>query len=199
MAMVGAQAAKVGVAGVTGSSGVTNAAAAADGYTPTNGTNFDDVTSAYWSGAGESITLAFDQAYYLNSVTLTADWNDVYRIYGSTDGLNFVQLGTYSGLWDQVGTNVGYGLVTLPTQALAAAGTAYSFAKIVSVYGDGANGVGELSFNGTAAMVPEPASMALMLAGVGALSGVARRRQRRGCVPSCCASGVRAVPCCGAA
>lgn len=165
---------------VTGSTaGVTNAAAAADGFTPANSTQWQ-TTSAWWTSTSESITFTLDQAYHLSSATVTLDNNDVYRFYGSTDGVNYTTLFTVSGLFDQPsGTNVGFGQVTMPV-TFAQTAIAYRYVRVQALFGDSAYGVGEVGFGGVAAAVPEPSSLALLLGGVGLVGFVARRRQNRG-------------------
>ena len=165
------------VVGVTGSAGVTNAAAAADGFTPANGTTWN-VTSAAWIGNADTITFKLDQAYHLSSAVITADWNDIYRFSVSTDGVNYTQLFTVSGLFDQpANTNVGFGQVTMPV-SFAPTALAYQYLRAQAVLGDGSNAIGEVSFSGVAAAVPEPSTWAFMLAGVGVIGFVGSRRRR---------------------
>ena len=125
-------------------------------------------------------TFALDQAYHLSSATVTLDNNDVYRFYASTDGVSFTTLFTASGLFDQpAGANVSAGQVTMPV-SFAETATAYRYVRVQALLGDGAYSVGEVSFGGVAAVVPEPSSLALLLGGVGLVGFVARRRQHRG-------------------
>ncbi|MBL8276336.1 MAG: PEP-CTERM sorting domain-containing protein [Pelomonas sp.] len=162
---------------VANTAGVTNALAAADAFVPANSTPWQ-TTSAWWTGNAETITFQLDQAYFLSSAVITADWNDVYRFSASTDGVNFTQLFTVTGLADQpVNANVTFGQVTMPV-SFAPTALAYSYIRVQAIAGDGSNAIGEVSFSGVAAPVPEPGTLAFMAAGVGILGFVARRRRR---------------------
>lgn len=130
------------------------------------------------SGVGfsfDSSTLSFSSAtpFTFNSIWLTAAWND---------GLSVTLTGSLAGL----------SLYSQTVNPLATAPKLYTFdwANIdkVSIWTSGGTfhpgygGAGEhvaldnLTFN--AAPVPEPESFAMLLAGLGVLAGVARRRQR---------------------
>jgi len=161
---------------VGSTAGVTNAAAAADGVVPANGTPWQ-TTSAWWTGNTATLTFQLDQAYFLSSAVITADWNDVYRFSASTDGVTFTQLFTVTGLVDQPpSANVSFGQVTMPI-SFAPSALAYTFIRVQAIAGDGQNALGEVSFGGVAAPVPEPSTLAFMAAGVGLLGLVARRRR----------------------
>lgn len=162
---------------LSSTAGVTNAAAAADNVVPPNFTVWNNL-SGWWFGTGESITFKLDQPYYLSSATITADWNDVYRFSASTDGVNFVQVFTVTGLTDQpLNANVNAGQVTMPV-SFAQTAFAYSYIRVQAIAGDNSYSIGEVNFNGVAAPVPEPSTLAFMAAGVGMLGMLARRRRR---------------------
>ena len=63
------------------------AALIADGETPVEGSAWNGVTSAYWSGNGKSkvITFDFGQAYELHDLVLSVDNNDNYLVEVSLD------------------------------------------------------------------------------------------------------------------
>lgn len=155
--------------------GITNPGEAVDGFVPANWTDWT-TDSAWWDTPGQALVLKFDQAYKLSSAVVTLDWNDVYRFQVSTDNVTYKTLFTTSGLWDQPdGADVTAGQVTMPV-SFAATATAYSYLRITAIAGDGFASVGEVSLNGTPA-VPEPATLAMMLAGMGVVG--LRMRQRR--------------------
>lgn len=173
LALSAAQASSVELSLLSATAGVTNAAAAVDGFVPANGTPWQ-TTAAWWQSTSDAIVFSFDQAYHLSSATVTADWNDVYRFYVSQDGVNFTPLFTVSGLFDQSG--VSSGQVTM-TASFAATAEAYQYLKVQALMGDNAFALGEISLNGTVAAVPEPGTLAFMAGGLGLLALAARRRK----------------------
>lgn len=161
---------------LSSTAGVTNAAAAADGFVPANSTPWQ-TTAGWWTGTAETITFKLDQAYFLSAATITADWNDIYRFSASTDGLTYTQLFTLSGLFDQpANANVTSGQVTMPV-SFAPTALAYTYIRVQALLGDNSYSIGEVRFDGVAAPVPEPGTMAFMAAGVGVLGFLARRRR----------------------
>jgi hypothetical protein len=165
----GAQAANVGFASVTGTAGVTNAAKAGDGVFPALG-QFYQQDTAYWTGQGESVLYTFDMAYRITGMTLSVDNNDFYRVELSSNGSTWQ---TYHTVLAFEGS-VNGGMDTF-SPSLPATADFYSFARITALAGDGLNSVGELQLNGVAA-VPEPETMALMLAGLAAFALKLRRK-----------------------
>ncbi len=133
------------------------------------------------SGVGFSImaeTLSFSSAtpFTFNSVWLTGAWND---------GLSVSITGSLAGT----------SLYSQTVNPLATAPTLYTFdwANIDTVSIQSSGGIGHPGYTGggfggehvalddltfNAAPVPEPASFAMLLAGLSVLTGVARRRQR---------------------
>lgn len=183
-----AGAAPVTVSSVTGTGSFTNAASiAADGLVPPETTWWTDPTAVWWNGQeGESgvvLTLAFDQIYTLEALTLSVDNNDSYRIDVSLDGSAWSLLGSVAPADGNVSEGVG-GLDTFSSAAasadfaasLAFSPTAARYARIYVTGGDAQYAVGELAFT---AAVPEPQTWALMLAGGLALARFGRRSAAR--------------------
>ena len=175
-----AQAVTAGVTVDSSTANVNNPAAAADGVTPANFTDWQ-TNSAWWNGVAvnpaDAVTFKLDKAYRLSSATVTLDWNDLYRFYVSTDGVNFgEQLFSVFGYTDQQVVNSGQ--VTMSV-SFAETAKAYQYVRVQAVFGDGLYSVGEVSFSGSAAPVPEPSALALMLGGMGLVAFVARRRRLR--------------------
>lgn len=169
MGAVGAQA-NVVITSVTGTSGVNNAFRAADLDWPAFEQDWQDRT-AWWYYNDESLDFTFDRPYQITGMTISVDNNDYYRVFLSTDG----------STWDDYHTVLafegaaGYGMDQFSPSKPATA-QFYSYARVTALAGDGSNSVGELQFNGVAAPVPEPETLALMLGGIAALGLKLRRR-----------------------
>lgn len=154
----------------------------ADGYIAPELTGYLD-DSVSWSGqegaSGATFTLDFGQLYTLTDVLLGVDHNDFYQVQVSTDGL----------AWNTLFTNLAFeGQSFFGSEIISSVAgdaeyqasidfpsVAARYARIYAVAGDGAYSVSEMSFSGVA-VVPEPETYALMLAGLGLLGFAARRR-----------------------
>lgn len=154
----------------------------ADGYIAPELTGYLD-DSVSWSGqegaSGATFTLDFGQLYTLTDVLLGVDHNDFYQVQVSTDGL----------AWNTLFTNLAFeGQSFFGSEIISSVASdaeyqasidfpsvAARYARIYAVAGDGAYSVSEMSFSGVA-VVPEPETYALMLAGLGLLGFAARRR-----------------------
>jgi hypothetical protein len=144
-----------------------------------DGITADGPLNGYASGFGAvsgRITLALDQAYNLDSFVL---WNDINIL---NEGVRTFKL----EFLDAAGASLG-STGTLSAVSRFAPQT-YTFASTVAgvktVHLDVLTSalqieIRELAFNGVAAAVPEPAAVALWLAGLGTLMGVHRARQTR--------------------
>jgi hypothetical protein len=170
MGAVGAQA-NVVITSVTGTSSAVNSAFyAADGNFPAFQQDWQ-VQTAWWYFNNDSVVFTFDQPYQITGMTISVDNNDYYRVYLSADGTTWDDYHTvlaFEGL-------AGYGMDEFSPSKPATA-QFYSYARVTALAGDGSNSVGELQFNGVAAPIPEPETLALMLGGLAALGLKLRRR-----------------------
>jgi hypothetical protein len=125
--------------------------------------------TVFWTGpyGADTVFVTLSQTSVVSSITLQADNNDDYGIAYRDTGGTWHDLVTIS-------PNRSWGLDM--GNASFAPITATAFA-ITSVGGDGYNSVSE--FQAIGQPVPEPETYALMLAGLGIVGAVARRRSQR--------------------
>jgi len=110
-------------------------------------------------------TITFDQPYKISQFIVQADDNDVYKLQ-YLDGV-----GSWQDAWT-IPTAGGWGMITRDSGLLAPIVT--DQLKFVAVSGDNLYAVSEIQAFGVP--VPEPETYALMLAGLGILGLVSRRR-----------------------
>ncbi len=142
------------------------------------------ISSVSWSGqegsAGATFTLDFGKLYTLTDVLLGVDHNDFYQVQVSVNGTQWNTLFTNLAFEGQ--SNFGSEIISSVAgnseyqATIDFPATAARYARIYAVAGDGAYSVSEMSFSGVAAPVPEPETVALMLAGLGLIGVAARRR-----------------------
>ncbi len=141
------------------------------GVTASQGSDFLDLTGWQWGGAGgkgvmQTISTVAGQQY-----TLSFDLgNSISYNYGGTNALS-VQAGSLSQVVSSVGTQSvnAWDHYTLSFVAQSAS-TAVSFTGVQATYYIGLDNV-------SVTAVPEPETFALLLAGLGVVGAVARRRK----------------------
>jgi hypothetical protein len=111
--------------------------------------------------------ITLNQAYTLDSFAVQADDNDTYR-------LEYWNGATWQLAWD-IPTQPSFGLVTRNSGLLAPITT--NRLRFTATGGDDFYAVSEIQAFGVPA-IPEPETYALMLAGLGVMGFIARRRQR---------------------
>ncbi len=175
--------------GFGGYSAAWGAGALAQASTVTDGLFLPDgqqwnIGSVFWNGdipdTSDVITVTLNGAASITSLFMQADNNDFYSVsYEDTGGTWHALPGTFSphGTVSGVGS-VDWGLGT-DSMSFGSAITATAF-QITASGGDGYYAVSEFQATGEfLPAVPEPTSGLLMLAGLGALASLARRRSAR--------------------
>ncbi len=137
-----------------------------------------DIGTVYWQGgapdAVDTITIALSGAATVSGLFLQGDNNDLYTVrYEDTVG-NWTTLATVQ---PNSGGAVNWGMGLASTSFAAVTAVAF---QIQATGGDGSYAVSEFQATGEfLPTVPEPTSGLLMLAGLGALASLARRRSAR--------------------
>lgn len=157
-----------GNGGFWGSPTLADPSTVTDGLLLANNTQWNTGT-VYWSGAlgADTLTITLPTTSLVSSIVLQADNNDDYGIsYKGTDGL-WHALTTISPhrSWGMDMGNASFAGVTATAFAITAVG------------GDGFYSVSE--FQAMGAPVPEPETYALLLAGLGVVGLLSRRRSIR--------------------
>lgn len=125
-----------------------------------------DVDTVYWSGLDAVVEIDLGGSFQLSSFTVEADNNDTYEI--------AYRSGTTWQLAASVPFAFNFGGLQLRTIDLPAPVTADAL-RITATGGDNLYSVSELQ--AFAQPVPEPETYALMLAGLGLVGAIARRRR----------------------
>ena len=130
-------------------------------------------TGSWWWDQDPSVnanpvvtTITLNQSYTLDSFSVQADDNDTYR-------LEYWNGAAWQLAWD-IPTQPSFGLVTRNSGLLASITT--NQLRFTATGGDNFYAVSEIQAFGVPA-IPEPETYALMLAGLGAVGFVARRRR----------------------
>lgn len=169
-AAVSASGADFGNSGGWGGSSLAPLSSVVDGVYLPIGTQWNSGTT-FWSGAygADSITVTLAGAATVSNLTLQADNNDDYLVrYLDTSNVwqNLVTISPHRS-W---GMDMGFATLAAPVVAKAF--------SISAVGGDGYFSVSEFQADGVmVAAVPEPETYAMLLAGLGILGAVARRRK----------------------
>lgn len=157
-----------------GAGSLASLATVTDGVFLSNGQQWNSNT-VFWNGTGGGdvnnfVTITLPQAVTVNSFTLQADNNDDYAIQYRGAGGSWVDLVTISPhrSW---GMDMGYATLAAPV-------TTDAF-RIRSAGGDGFYSVSEFQAFGSVVAVPEPETYAMLLAGLGLVGAIARRRAKR--------------------
>lgn len=178
MGIGSAQAASVEFSSVTGTPGVTGTAFAHDGNYPALGQFWQDETAWWdaWLTPNQYLVFAFAKPYQITGFTASLDNNDNYRIDLSSDGEVWTPYAVV--LSEDYGDPIAMVDGGMDTFAPASVATRdyFSYARVRATGGDKFYSVGELQFNGVAAPIPEPETLALMLGGIAALGLKLRRR-----------------------
>ena len=155
-----------------GSDSFASLATVTDGVFVGNGQQWN-LGTVFWNGASggdasNTVTIALQQDALLNSITLQADNNDLYGVsYRDT-----------SNVWHNLATidpnTAGWGMAS-GSATLGAPVVATAF-QIKATGGDGYYSVAEFQAFGSVSAVPEPETYDMLLAGIGLIAGVARRR-----------------------
>ncbi len=130
-----------------------------------------NIGTAFWSGTGDALVITLPGTASVGSLALEADNNDTYSVsYLGTDNVWH----SLAAMDPNTDSNDGLGDATASFTPITA--TAFE----ITATGDNDYAVAEFVANGKLlTAVPEPTSGLLLLAGLGALATLARRRSAR--------------------
>lgn len=137
-----------------------------DGVMPAEHTNWQEANTVYWNGfAGFEIDLG--GSFNVSEITVSHDNNDSYM-------LTYAQAG--SVIYKPFGNTDNGGGMSSSVLSFASPITV-SKLSFFAFGGDNMYSMGEVQVMGVAASVPEPESYAMLLAGLGLVGAMARRRR----------------------
>lgn len=153
-----------------------------DGYVPPEGTYYE-IASVSWTGqtgaAGVALVFDFGQLYTLTDVLLGVNNNDFYQMQVSVNGSAWNTLFTNLAFEGQAGS--GNEIISSVfgdpeyQATIDFPSSVARYARIYAVAGDNFHSVSEARFSGVA-VVPEPETWTLLVAGLGLIGAAARRR-----------------------
>jgi len=140
-----------------------------------DGTQWNSGTAFWSSGVGafdsvDTVTVNLAHTATVSQIWLQADNNDTYRV-SYWNGSNWQLLSDF-------GKYGAYGLATRSLVTLDTPVTTNAF-QIIATDGDLHYSVGQFTAMGNVAAVPEPETYAMMMAGLGIMGVVARRRKQQ--------------------
>ena len=182
--MVGvASAALISPDNITGTGEYNDLPRISDGVYPSEGGSWRENTT-WWIGTAPTFTFDYGQAFNIDDIILSVDNNDSYRVDYSSNSTDWNALFTLdSGIGE-----IGWGMDTMTTitthpeyqyQIDFSTSVTAQYLRIQAIGGDNFYSIGEFQAVGSAAPVPEPATMLLLGTGLAGLAGTRLRRKKK--------------------